>query len=233
MMSFVWLAIPVRASAVPGKHWEQRCAIRILPTVLVVDDHPDTAELVASLLEGAGYAIIKASSACQAVDVLDAHRDISLILSDVRMPSVDGFDFLRLVRQRYPALPMVLMTGLPITSADFVPRGARILQKTVRYRRTRARRLGRDPARATGPRRRPLGLAPVTRHRLTAYRILSRTIEGLLALDVGERVRLRRRIEIAPTVPAPRLGPLRDIDRAAAAQNVPRRRRLVIAAFDA
>lgn len=98
-------------------------------TVLVVDDHPDTAELVASLLEGAGYAIIKASSACQAVDVLDVHRDISLILSDVRMPSVDGFDFLRLVRQRYPALPMVLMTGLPITSADFVPRGARILRK--------------------------------------------------------------------------------------------------------
>jgi len=99
------------------------------PTVLVVDDHPDTAEVVARLLESAGYAIVAASSAYQAVELLDANRDISLIVSDVRMPNVDGFDFLRLVRHRYPSLPMVLMTGLPITSEDFVPRGARILQK--------------------------------------------------------------------------------------------------------
>lgn len=97
--------------------------------VLVVDDHPDTADLVARLLETAGYAIMQADSAYQAVEHLDGNCDISLILSDIRMPNVDGFDFLRLVRQRYPSLPMVLMTGLPITQEDFVPRGARILQK--------------------------------------------------------------------------------------------------------
>ncbi len=98
-------------------------------TILVVDDHPDTADLVARLLETAGYVIAQADSAYQAVEHLDGNRDISLILSDIRMPNVDGFDFLRLVRQRYPSLPMVLMTGLPITGEDFVPRGARILQK--------------------------------------------------------------------------------------------------------
>jgi CheY-like chemotaxis protein len=98
-------------------------------TILVVDDHPDTADLVAKLLETAGYVIVQADSAYQAVEHLDGNRDITLILSDIRMPNVDGFDFLRLVRQRYPSLPMVLMTGLPITGEDFVPRGARILQK--------------------------------------------------------------------------------------------------------
>jgi len=97
--------------------------------ILVVDDHPDTAELVARLLETAGYDIAQADSAYQAVEHLDGNRDIALILSDIRMPNVDGFDFLRLVRQRYPSLPMVLMTGLPITREDFVPRGAMILQK--------------------------------------------------------------------------------------------------------
>ena len=98
-------------------------------TILVVDDHPDTAKLVAKLLETAGYGILQADSAYQAVEHLDSNRDIALVLSDIRMPNVDGFDFLRLVRQRYPSLPMVLMTGLPIAREDFVPRGARILQK--------------------------------------------------------------------------------------------------------
>jgi CheY-like chemotaxis protein len=98
-------------------------------TILVVDDHPDSADLVARLLETAGYVVLQADSARQAVERLDDNGDIALVLSDIRMPDVDGFDFLRLVRQRHPGLPMVLMTGLPITNEDFVPRGARILQK--------------------------------------------------------------------------------------------------------
>ena len=124
------------------------------PTVLVVDDHPDTAEVVARLLESAGYAIVEASSAYQAVELLDANRDISLILSDVRMPNVDGFDFLRLVRHRYPSLPMVLMTGLPITREDFVPRGARILQKPFgidELQRIVAELLASGPSAHAGP----------------------------------------------------------------------------------
>ncbi len=124
------------------------------PTVLVVDDHPDTAEVVARLLESAGYAIVEASSAYQAVELLDANRDISLILSDVRMPNVDGFDFLRLVRHRYPSLPMILMTGLPITQEDFVPRGARILQKPFgidELQRIIAELLASDPSAHAGP----------------------------------------------------------------------------------
>jgi len=54
---------------------------------------------------------------------------IDLVLSDIRMPDVDGFDLLRVLRHRFPALPIILMSGLPITSDDVVPTGASILKK--------------------------------------------------------------------------------------------------------
>jgi FixJ family two-component response regulator len=45
------------------------------------------------------------------------------------MPGVDGFDFLRVVKHRFPKLPTVLTTGMPVTDDDVVPHGALILEK--------------------------------------------------------------------------------------------------------
>jgi len=98
-------------------------------TILVVDDNRDAVDVIATLLQACGYTVARACSACEAVDALERNQAISLVVSDVRMPDIDGFDFLRVVRLRFPALPMVLMTGFPIGSEDFVPRGATVLQK--------------------------------------------------------------------------------------------------------
>jgi CheY-like chemotaxis protein len=98
-------------------------------TILVVDDNRDAVDAIAILLETCGYTVARAGSAYEAVDVLDGSREIRLVLCDVRMPGVDGFDFLRVVRHRFPSLPIVLITGLPITSEDVVPRDATILRK--------------------------------------------------------------------------------------------------------
>lgn len=97
-------------------------------TILVVDDNRDSVDSTAKLLELLGHSAIPACSAREAVDLLDA-TTIDLVLSDIRMPDVDGFDLLRVLRHRFPALPVVLMSGLPITADDIVPSRGSILLK--------------------------------------------------------------------------------------------------------
>lgn len=98
-------------------------------TVLVTDDHEDTLLSTQALLETMGYRAIATRTVRDALDTLDERSDIEIVISDIRMPGVDGFDFLRVLRHRFPALPIVLMTGLPIEKNDGAPREAVILQK--------------------------------------------------------------------------------------------------------
>ena len=98
-------------------------------SVLVVDDNRDSVEGVALLLESSGRAVIRAYSAPEALDLLDQDPTIRLVLSDVRMPQLDGFDFFRVVAHRYPKLPVVLMTGYPVADGDDPPPHADVLTK--------------------------------------------------------------------------------------------------------
>ena len=108
--------------AVPPAEARQR-------TILVVDDDRDAADTIAVLLEATGMSVLSAYSARDGLDRLDECADICLVISDIRMPGVDGFDFLRVVKHRFPKLPTVLTTGMPVTDDDIVPHGALILQK--------------------------------------------------------------------------------------------------------
>jgi CheY-like chemotaxis protein len=98
-------------------------------TILVADDNRDAVDVVARLLEAADYSVIAAYSVRQALDLLDERPEIDLVLSDIRMPEIDGFDFLRVLRHRFPSLPIVLITGLPLTDEDVIPTEAVILEK--------------------------------------------------------------------------------------------------------
>jgi len=100
-------------------------------TILVVADNPDSAESTAMLLAANGRPAIFATTVEQAVEILDQHPDISLVVSDIRMPFVDGFDLLRLIKYRFAALPVILMTGGLIGRDDVVPPNATILQKPI------------------------------------------------------------------------------------------------------
>jgi two-component system response regulator FixJ len=97
--------------------------------ILVVDDNLDFAESTAVLLELHGQPALAVATVRGALDALDENPAIGLVLSDVRMPSVDGFDFHRVLKYRFESLPVVLMTGLPLTDEDNPPRDIRILQK--------------------------------------------------------------------------------------------------------
>jgi len=124
-------------------------------TILVVDDDRDAADTTAALLETIGASVKAAYSARDGLDLLDEHPDICLVVSDIRMPGVDGFDFVRVVKHRFPALPTLLTTGLPITDEDVIPRGALILHKPFAIEELRqaiAEQLGGAPdARPASP----------------------------------------------------------------------------------
>lgn len=100
-------------------------------TILIVDDNRDMVSALAKVLELLGYSTIPAYSAREACDLLDEARNIDLVLSDIRMPDVNGFDLLRVLRRRFRSLPIILMSGLPLDDEDVVPSGASILRKPI------------------------------------------------------------------------------------------------------
>lgn len=78
--------------------------------VLVVDDDPRICDSLKELLEGERCCIETASSGVDAVDCLD-RQQFDLVLSDVVMPDMDGYELYRTVKKKTPKLPVVLMTA--------------------------------------------------------------------------------------------------------------------------
>ena len=81
------------------------------PTCLVVDDEPRLRQALVRVLEKDGYLCHEASNGLEALGVL-AENAVSLILSDLRMPEMDGVQLLKEVRQRYPDIAMVMISAV-------------------------------------------------------------------------------------------------------------------------
>ena len=79
-------------------------------TILVVEDDAALSEALAETLEMAGYRVLSADNGQAALQTLEA-EPVSLIVSDINMPRMDGQALLKRVRQQYPDVPMVLMTA--------------------------------------------------------------------------------------------------------------------------
>ena len=82
---------------------------RARPRVLVVDDSPIVRELLVELLTGAKLDVLTAGDGREALDVL-ARNQVELVVSDVEMPNVDGFELLRRIRERDRELPVIMVT---------------------------------------------------------------------------------------------------------------------------
>jgi len=78
--------------------------------ILLVDDDPIVLESLSSLLAEDGYDISTASDIATATAALDAGR-FNLVITDVSMPTCDGFELLRHVRSRHEEIQVILMTG--------------------------------------------------------------------------------------------------------------------------
>ena len=78
--------------------------------VLVVDDEARMRKLVRDFLSVKGFQVLEAEDGEQAVEMFFAQKDISLILLDVMMPKMDGWEVLRSVRQ-YSQVPIIMLTA--------------------------------------------------------------------------------------------------------------------------
>ncbi len=80
------------------------------PRILIVDDDAGTLASLARAFALEGYETLTAPSAARALDRLD-EAPVDAILSDVVMPEMDGLGFLGELRTRFPAVPVILMSG--------------------------------------------------------------------------------------------------------------------------
>ncbi len=78
--------------------------------ILVVDDEKAMREFLAVLLQKQGHSVIAASDGEQALRIVAAQA-LDLVISDVRMPKVDGIGLLAGVREQHPHLPVILITA--------------------------------------------------------------------------------------------------------------------------
>ena len=78
--------------------------------ILVVDDESRMRKLVKDFLVKAGYDVIEAGDGEQAVDTFYAQKDIALIILDVMMPKMDGWQVCREIRQN-SKVPIIMLTA--------------------------------------------------------------------------------------------------------------------------
>jgi CheY-like chemotaxis protein len=81
------------------------------PSILVVDDDAFSGEMAGAVLEDAGYPVILAEGAVDALEKLASEAGIGLVVSDLNMPFMDGLQLFSELRQQGIALPFILLTG--------------------------------------------------------------------------------------------------------------------------
>ena len=89
--------------------------------ILVVDDDVAVQVTVRLLLERAGHTVVTAGDGRKGLALCQT-GDFDLLFLDIFMPGMDGFETMRMVRQQSPQLPIIVISGRPITSeADSAP----------------------------------------------------------------------------------------------------------------
>jgi PAS domain S-box-containing protein len=109
---------------------------RLQGRALLVEDNVEVANVVASMLETMGFTVETIDRAAVALTRLEeSGAEFRILLSDVVMPGgMTGLDLARVVRERFPALPLVLMSGYNDALAGEMA-GFRMLRKPVPYAR--------------------------------------------------------------------------------------------------
>jgi CheY-like chemotaxis protein len=103
------------------------------PVILIVEDEfllrMDSAELI----ENAGFQVIQAGNADEAIEILKARPGIHVVFTDIQMPgSMDGLKLAQFVRNRWPPIKIVATSGLLRVADDDLPAGSVFLPKPYR-----------------------------------------------------------------------------------------------------
>lgn len=95
-------------------------AAELRPTVLVVEDEDSLRAGIRRLLQNEGYNVVEAQNGATALQLLEgaAPDSIALVLTDLRMPIMDGRQLASALARRRPSLPIVFMSGFTAQLMD-------------------------------------------------------------------------------------------------------------------
>ncbi len=96
-----------------------------MDTILIVDDEKNYTLILSAVLEEEGFETYTANSGYEALEILET-TDIDLILTDMKMPEMDGIELLKNVKQKNPDLPVIMMTayGTVEKAVEAIQKGA-------------------------------------------------------------------------------------------------------------
>ncbi|MBR6397264.1 MAG: response regulator transcription factor [Lachnospiraceae bacterium] len=78
--------------------------------ILVAEDDPSTSKLLCAILKLNGYDPVSARDGEEALEIMD-HQHIDLMISDVMMPKMDGFELTKIIRESGSMLPIIMLTA--------------------------------------------------------------------------------------------------------------------------
>ena len=78
--------------------------------ILVVDDEEEIREIIREFLETLGYNVVEAANGEEAIIAI-SKTQFNLVITDIRMPKMNGLKLLRNIKTYKPSLPVILMTG--------------------------------------------------------------------------------------------------------------------------
>jgi len=84
--------------------------------VLVVDDEPDVRKVVRMTLEKSGYDVLEAEDGEKAIAEVKKDENmllLNLIITDIRMPNMNGIDVINYYQKEWPSVPLIVLTGFP------------------------------------------------------------------------------------------------------------------------
>jgi len=100
------------------------------PVVLVVEDDFLIRMNAAEMIADAGFDVVEAASADEAIVILEDRLDITVVFTDIQMPgSMDGLKLAAAIRGRWPPIRIIATSGLVDVRQDEIPEGGRFLPK--------------------------------------------------------------------------------------------------------
>ena len=101
--------------------------------VLLVEDEALIRVIGTDALEEAGYDVLEAGSADEALELLEAYNEVLVLFTDIRMPgSLNGLELARIVHERWPKMKLLLTSGDTWPSENEIPDDGRFLPKPYR-----------------------------------------------------------------------------------------------------
>jgi two-component system cell cycle sensor histidine kinase/response regulator CckA len=105
-----------------------------MATILLVEDEQLLRQVFRESLELGGYRVIDAANGQEALEILSrCNTFIDVVITDIVMPVMGGAELIRQIRRRQPGVPVVLVSGWPISNRDSIDARTLFLQKPVTY----------------------------------------------------------------------------------------------------